>query len=59
MKETTFMIVEKISSENEKSAMCPISSPITIWNEEHFNEIATAISNLNYGIVILPNLPAK
>lgn len=56
MNETTFMIVARISEQNEKSALCPISSPITIFNEERFNEIATAISKLGYGIVILPKL---
>lgn len=59
MKETTCMIVAKISESDEKSALCPISSPITIWSEERFNQIVTAISELGYGIVVLPNLPQK
>lgn len=59
MKETSFMIVAKVSDVNEKSALCPISSPITIWSEERFNQIATAITELGYGIVLLPNLPQK
>lgn len=53
------MIVAKISEGNEKSALCPISSPITIWSEERFNQIVTAIDELGYGIVVIPNLPQK
>lgn len=59
MKETTFMIVAKISDKNEISPLCPISSPITIFNEERFNEIATAISKLGYGVLVLPQVDKK